>query len=138
MTDEANPSQSSSSKPRPPFSAARILAIVLPVAVVGLAAYLWSSTLESKARDELASNVVAKMFVSEPMPTKSTMAFADEDHDLVADPPKDPAKLIKPDELVFSYVATEEEPVPDETWKELTAAIQAKTGKKVKVARYTK
>src|SRR6186997_3333634 len=133
MTDEANPSQSSSSKPRPPFSAARILAIVLPVAVVGLAAYLWSSTLESKARNELASNVVGKMFVSEPMPTKTELAFADADHDMVADSPTDPAKLIKPEELVFSYVATEDEPIADETWKELTAAIEAKTGKKVKV-----
>ena len=112
MTDEANPSQSSSGEPRPAPSAGRILAIVLPVAVVGLVAYWWSSTLESKARSELAANVVGKMFISEAMPTKSGMAFADADHDLVADPPTDPAKLIKPDELVFSYVATEEEAVP--------------------------
>lgn len=138
MTDEVNPNQSTYSPPRPAPSAGRILAIVVPVALVGLIAYWWSSTLESKARNELASNVVGKMFVSEPLPTKSAMAFADEDHDLVADAPTDPAKLIKPDELVFSYVATEEEPIPDETWKELTAAIEKKTGKKVKVARYTK
>src|SRR5947207_8427129 len=138
MTDEVNPSQLTSGALRPAPSAGRILAIVVPVALVGLIAYWWSSTLESKARNELASNVVGKMFVSEPMPTKSAMAFADEDHDLVADPPTDPAKLIKPDELVFSYVATEEEPIPDERWKELMAAIEAKTGKKVKVAHYTK
>src|SRR4029079_13326504 len=72
----------------------------------------------------------------EAMPTSSGMAFADADHDLVADPPADPAKLIKPDELVFSYVATEDEPIADDRWKELTAAIEAKTGKKVKVAHY--
>jgi phosphonate transport system substrate-binding protein len=138
MTDEANSGQPSSGKPRPEHSAGRVLAIVLPVALVGLIAYWWSSTLESKARNELASNVVGKMFISEPMPIKSAMAFSDEDHDLVADPPTDPAKLIKPDVLVFSYVATEEKGLPDETWKELAAAIEAKTGKKVKVARYTK
>src|SRR4051794_41165778 len=138
MTDETNPSQSNSGPPRPAPSAGRILAIVLPVAVAGLIAYWWSSTLESKARNELAANVVGKMFVSEPMPSKSAMAFPDEDHDLVADPPTDPSKLLKPDELVFSYIATEEEPIADERWKELTAAIEAKTGKKVKVAHYTK
>jgi phosphonate transport system substrate-binding protein len=66
------------------------------------------------------------------------LAFPDADNDLVADPPTDPAKLIKPNELVFSYVATEEKPVPDETWKELIAAIEAKTGTKVKIAHYTK
>jgi phosphonate transport system substrate-binding protein len=138
MADDARSSESSHSEPRPAPSAGRILAIVLPVAVVGLVAYWWSSTLESKARNELASNVVGKMFVAEAMPTKNAMAFADEDHDLVADAPADPTKLIKPDELVFSYVATEEEAIPDERWKELGAAIEAKTGKKVKVAHYTK
>jgi phosphonate transport system substrate-binding protein len=138
MTDEANSGQPSSGDSRPTHSAGRVLAIVLPVALVGLIAYWWSSTLESKARNELASNVVGKMFISEPMPAKSAMAFPDEDHDMVADPPTDPAKLIKPDELVFSYIATEDEPIADERWKELTAAIVAKTGKKVKVAHYTK
>jgi phosphonate transport system substrate-binding protein len=137
MTDEVNPSPSSSREPRPAPSAGRIFAIVLPVALAGLVAYWWSSTLESKARNELASNVVGKMFVSEAMPTKSAMTFPDEDHDLVADPPSDPAKLIKPDELVFSYVATEEKGIPDDTWKELVAALEAKTGKKVKIAHYT-
>src|SRR6187401_3098136 len=102
MTDEANPSQSSSGAPRPAPSAGRILAIVLPVALVGLIAYWWSSTLESKARNELAANVVGKMFISEAVPANTGLAFPDEDHDLVADPPKDPAKLIKPAELVFS------------------------------------
>src|SRR6478735_5999497 len=108
MTDEAVSSQSSSGAPRPAPSAGRILSIVLPVALVGLAAYWWSSTLESKARNELESNVVGKMFVAEAMPSKDAIAFVDEDHDLVADSPKDPAKLINPDELVFSYVATED------------------------------
>src|SRR5215213_63897 len=138
MTDEANPGQSSYTPQRPAPSAGRILAIVVPVALVGLIAYWWSSNLESQARNELASNVVGRMFISEAMPTKSAMAFADENHDLVADPPSDPAKLIKPDELVFSYVATEEKAIPDEAWKELLAALEAKTGKKVKVAHYTK
>src|SRR5262245_30301155 len=105
MSDEANPNQSSSGAPRPAPSAGRILAIVLPVAVVGLIAYWWSSTLESQARNELASSVVEKMFVTEATPSKSAIEFVDEDHDLVADSPKDPALLINPDELVFSYVA---------------------------------
>ena len=80
MTDEANPSQSSSGTPRPAPSAGRILAVVVPVALVGLAAYWWSSTLESKARNELESNVVGKMFVAEATPQKSEIDFVDEDH----------------------------------------------------------
>src|SRR5689334_22340006 len=138
MTDQANSNQPGSSAQRPAPSPGRIFAIVLPVALVGLIAYWWSSTLESKARNELAENVVGKMFISEAMPTKSEMAFADEDHDLVADPPSDPAKQLTPDELVFSYVATEEKGVPDDAWKELAAALEAKTKKKVKITHYTK
>jgi phosphonate transport system substrate-binding protein len=138
MTDQANPSQANSGAPRTALSAARILAIVLPVAIVGFGAYFWSKSLESKAHSELAANVISKMFVSEPMPEKGGMEYPDEDHDLVADPPNDPAKMINPDQLVFSYVATEEAPIPDETWKELAAAIEKKTGKKVKLAHYTK
>ena len=138
MTNETRPGQSTGGGSRPEHSVGRIFAIVLPVAVVGVIAYWWTSTLESKARSELASNVVGKMFVSEPMPSKSSMQFADADNDLVADAPTDPAKLQKPEELVFSYVATEEDAIPDDRWKELAAAIEAKTGKKVKIAHYTK
>ncbi len=105
---ESNPSQPSSGESRQAHSAGRVLAIVLPVALVGLGAYWWSKTLESKAHEEFAPNVVGLMFISEAMPTMGKMEFPDEDHDLVADPPKDPAKLINPNELVFSYVATEE------------------------------
>ena len=77
MTNETKPGQSTGGGSRPEHSVGRIFAIVLPVAVVGVIAYWWTSTLESKARSELASNVVGKMFVSEPMPSKSSMQFAD-------------------------------------------------------------
>ena len=77
------------------------------------------------------------MFTAEPMPTGSAMAFADADNDMVADPPTDAAKLINPDVLVFSYVATEEGGPSEDTWKELTAALKEKTGKEVKAAHYT-
>jgi phosphonate transport system substrate-binding protein len=126
-----------SSAPRPAPSAGRVLKIVLPIAVVLLAAYWWSSTLESKARSNMASTVVGKIFVSGPIST-GAMQFPDADNDLVADPPSDPAKLINPDTLVFSYVATsEEEERPDETWKELIAALKEKTGKEVQIAHFT-
>jgi phosphonate transport system substrate-binding protein len=64
------------------------------------------------------------------------MALPDEDKDLVADTPTDPAKQLKPDVIVFSYVAADEDATPDEAFKELTEAIKAKTGKEVKIAHY--
>ena len=81
--------------------------------------------------------MVARIF-----PTSATtggkLDFPDADGDMVADPPADAAKMIAPDTLVFSYVATTEEEGPSEdTWKELFAAIKEKTGKEVKLAHYT-
>ncbi len=133
---ESTSTNSSSGAPRPASSPGRVLAIVLPIAIVGLAAYWWSSNLESKARGDIAPSMMARMFTSEPMVTGGVLEFADADNDMVADPPTDPAKLITPDTLVFSYVAEEEAPSED-TWKELLAAIKEKTGKDVKLVHFT-
>jgi phosphonate transport system substrate-binding protein len=122
---------------RPTSSPGRILAIVLPVAIVGLAAYWWSSKLEARARNDMASGIIGRMFTAEPLPPANGMAFADADKDLVADPPADASKLVNPDTLVFSYVATEGQGPSDDTWKELVAAIKQKTGKEVKIAHYS-
>ena len=124
-------------EPQSPLSLARILKVVLPVAVLAAAAYWWSSTLEATARKEMASNVVARMFTAENVPVIAEMSFPDADKDMVADPPTDAAQLITPDVLVFSYVASEEEGPSEETWKELLAAVKEKTGKEVKFVHYT-
>jgi phosphonate transport system substrate-binding protein len=134
--DVEQPVGSSPNSLPPQNSIARILAVVVPIALVGLAAYVWSRTLESKARQGLESSVIARMFLSEPMPEVGDATIADANNDLVADPPADPKKLITPKELVFSYVATEEAGVPDDTWKELFAAIKAKTGTPIKITHF--
>jgi phosphonate transport system substrate-binding protein len=121
--------------PRPAPSARRVLLIVLPIAAVLSALYLFYVARESRVRSDLASTVMGKIFASAPIPSGS-MAFADADNDMVADPPKDAAKLINPDTLVFSYVASEERGQPEEAWKELAAALKGKTGKEVKVAHF--
>jgi phosphonate transport system substrate-binding protein len=123
--------------PRPAHSPGRVLAVVLPIVIVGLAVYWWSKGLEQKARGDVASTIVARMFTAEPMLAGGAMAFADADGDMVADPPSDPAKLVNPDTLVFSYVASEEGGLSDETWTELFAALKEKTGKDVKVTHFT-
>jgi phosphonate transport system substrate-binding protein len=124
-------------EPQSPLSWTRILKVVLPVAIIAGLVYWWSSTLEATARKEMASNVVTRMFTGENAPLVSKMSFPDADNDLVADPPSDPAQLINPDVLVFSYVASEEEGPSEDTWKELVAAIKEKTGKEVKVVHYS-
>lgn len=121
----------------PSSSAANVLKIVIPIAIVLLAALWWSKGLESQARSDAASTMVSRIFVNEPVAT-SAMVFPDSDNDLVADPPSDAAKHKNPEALVFSYVAeAEDEAPPEETWKELFAALKEKTGKEIKLVHYT-
>jgi phosphonate transport system substrate-binding protein len=134
---DTNSANAPSGAARPAPSAGRILAIVLPIALVLVAAYWWSKGLESQARSDVASTMVARIFPTSAT-TGSKLEFPDADNDMVADLPTDATKLITPDTLVFSYVATAEEEGPSEdTWKELFAAIKEKTGKEVKFTHFT-
>ncbi len=114
----------------------RVLMIVLPIAILGFGAFLWSKTLVPAAEEELSTDVLARMFISDTALSASSMSFPDEDGDLVADPPTDPAKLIDPKVLMFSYVASQEGSAPEEAWAELLKAISEKTGHEVKFEQY--
>ncbi|HEY3393719.1 MAG TPA: hypothetical protein VGK58_13495, partial [Lacipirellulaceae bacterium] len=121
---------------RPSLSLANVLVIVLPAAIVGLGAYWWSTRLESQAREELASSVFSRILSTNAAVADGAMTYADKDGDLVADPPEDPAKLISPDVLVFSYVAGETERIKQDAWQPLLAHLAEKTGREVKYVRY--
>lgn len=114
----------------------RILMVVLPVAILGFGVLLWSKTLEPAAQEDLATAVLAKMFVSETALSASSMSFPDQDGDLVADTPTDPAKLVDPPVLLFSYVASQEESAPESAFAELLKALGEKIGKEVKFVQY--
>lgn len=61
---------------------------------------------------------------------KLDVLFCDEDRDLVADPPKDPAKRVNPDTLVFAYVPVEDPAVYATPFTDLLRHIEKATGKK--------
>ena len=104
------------------LSLRRVLMVVLPVGILGFGAYLWSKTLEPAAKEESAEDVLARMFTSDAALTAPSMSFPDQDGDMVADPPSDAAKLIDPQVLMFSYVASQEEERPEEAFTELLKA----------------
>lgn len=117
------------------LSVTRVLLVVVPVAVLGLAAFLWSKTLEPAAQRELSQNVFARILSANAV--TMPMSFPDKDGDLVADPPEEPEKMISPEVLRFSFVAGETESVPEGAWKELINALAEKTGRKVEYVHYT-
>jgi phosphonate transport system substrate-binding protein len=114
----------------------RVLMIVLPVAIVGFGIFLWSKTWVPAAEEALSTNVLARMFTSDTSLSTPSMSYPDQDGDMVADPPSDPAKVIDPPVLMFSYVASQEESAPEEAWMELLKAIGEKTGKEVNFVKY--
>jgi phosphonate transport system substrate-binding protein len=118
------------------MSVANVLMIVLPVAILGLGAYWWSTGLETKAREELASNVFSRILSTNAAVADGSMTFADRDGDLVADPPEDPTKLISPAVLIFSFVAGEDESVKQDALQPLLSQLAEKTGREVKYVHY--
>ncbi|MBA4188095.1 MAG: phosphate/phosphite/phosphonate ABC transporter substrate-binding protein [Planctomycetaceae bacterium] len=59
-------------------------------------------------------------------------AYADQNHDMLADTPTDPAKLLKVDEISFSLVGGDDPEKAQEVWKDFMLALEKGTGKKVK------
>ena len=58
--------------------------------------------------------------------------YCDEDRDLVADPPRDRAKLVSPDPLIFTYVPVEDPAVYEGAWSDFLKHLEKVTGKKAK------
>jgi phosphonate transport system substrate-binding protein len=56
--------------------------------------------------------------------------YCDENRDLVADPPKDPAKLVSPDPLIFTYAPVEDPAVYEGAWSDFLKHLEKVTGKK--------
>lgn len=124
------------SDPNRPVSIARILLLVVPIAILGVVAYVWSRQLETVAREQSAPNTIARMFTVEEIVPDGKMSFPDTDKDEIADTPQDEAALLSPEALVFSFVAGAEESVTEEQCKELFEALAEKTGREVKYVHY--
>ena len=58
--------------------------------------------------------------------------YCDENRDLVADPPKDPAKLVSPDPLIFTYAPVEDPAVYEGAWSDFLKHLEKVTGKRTK------
>jgi len=58
--------------------------------------------------------------------------YCDEDRDLIADPPRDKARLVSPDALIFTYVPVEDPAVYEGAWSDFLKHMEKVTGKKAK------
>jgi phosphonate transport system substrate-binding protein len=58
--------------------------------------------------------------------------YCDENRDLVADPPKDPSKLVSPDPLIFTYAPVEDPAVYEGAWSDFLKHLEKVTGRKTR------
>lgn len=123
------------SESRPAVSISRILLIVLPAAIVGIAVYAFATRSVTTIHNETAPSILSRMFTAESIPAVNAMSYPDKDQDLVADSP-DPAECIDPHVLVYSFVAGEVESVEESKWKELLDTLAKKTNREVKYTHY--
>ena len=110
------------------------LAIVALLAVAG--GYYWYQRTENAATPEVDEfNVLRPFFRQLAANAKLSPEYNDtEPADLVADAPKDPARLVAVEEIGFCVVGTDDESrlrAEQEEWKDLMAALEKTTGKKV-------
>jgi phosphonate transport system substrate-binding protein len=125
------------SEQQPHLSLRRVLLLVLPAVILGLGAYLWSKTLEPAARNQSSDNAFTKLLSSNVPVGGAPMKFEDADKDFIADSPEDPAKLVDPSVLVFSFVASESEAAPEDALQGMIDVLKEKTGKEVKYVHYS-
>lgn len=134
MSESSEPQPVPAPTPAPRASSWKFtiaLSLLLIAAAGGWYAYVSKTTVPTTPpADELGG---LKLYIAQLATTqKLADGYADENGDLVADPPKDAAKFLKVEELTFSLVGGEDVEKAQLQWKDFMAALEKGTGKKVK------
>ena len=113
----------------PKLSFSRLAILLAPMLIA--AAWIGYSYATAESRLYSIEPTLAKLGLGAPTKNRLDSRFRDADRDLVADPPKDPAKFIDPAVLKFASIPNEDELRSSEVWMDFVKAIGTATGKKV-------
>src|SRR5687768_6333917 len=108
-----------------------LLALFVPVAAVLGGLYV-AMTHQPAVAEHNTRSMLHMTGLGTPTTNRLSPQFTDADGDLVADAPSDASKLIDPDTLIFSYIATDEPEKYEAAWKAFTDHLSKVTGKPVK------
>ena len=114
--------------------------VALTVIVLGtacaLAIFGFANAVVHRATQKSQDAMLHWFELTTPTPRGLDPSYRDEDHDLTADPPKDPAGRRSPDVLLFAFVAgpTAEDELRD--WKDFVDHLSRITGKPVETRIY--
>ncbi|QDT67950.1 ABC transporter, phosphonate, periplasmic substrate-binding protein [Planctomycetes bacterium MalM25] len=117
------------------ISFARLLKVLIPVALIALAVRYTLPSFEQAAQQELESNMLEKLLGESYAPPAEGVEFTDSDGDLLCDFPADD-QCVTPEKLVFTYVGGPEEVDESQTWADLLTALGEATGLPVEYQHY--
>jgi phosphonate transport system substrate-binding protein len=138
---QSAPTPAASSAPPPAAQSARssswgftlVLTLLLVAAAGGVYAYFRITNPPPPEPDKLAS---LRGYIANLGRTQTLAAdYTDANGDLVADPPTDPAKFLRPEavkELAFTVVGSEDPEKAQIQWKDFMLALEKATGRPVK------
>jgi phosphonate transport system substrate-binding protein len=108
------------------FSLARVLLLLLPVAVVAGIVSARIPGYEKAAQAEMENDLLTRLLADYGVGLEEPIVFTDADGDLVCDSPAD-EECKTPDKLVFSYIPSESTDDAD-VWADALKAISEATG----------
>src|SRR5262249_26398596 len=125
-----------SSTPKPSFSFARVLTLlVLAVVVIGVLYIVKSREWEQPSREK-EEKLLSQMGFGSATPMQLDRQYVDADGDLVADPPKDPSQLITPTKIEFSFIGSDTADDERANWKDFADFLSKKTSIPVEVVAF--
>ena len=115
------------------FSLARVLAVLVPLVIILLIAFIPLRNRMAEPETPVDANAWAKLFrLDTSVTNRLDIKFSDANQDLVADTPANAAELVRPEVLVFSYIPDETDEVFQQAWQPLLRQIGDATGLEVR------
>ncbi|MFW5652676.1 MAG: phosphate/phosphite/phosphonate ABC transporter substrate-binding protein [Planctomycetota bacterium] len=117
------------------FSLVRVLAVLIPLAVILLIAFVPLRNQMATPPKDVNSEAWAQLFkldLDARVDNRLDPRFADKDQNLVADPPTDPGDFVDPDILTFCYIPDDDDEATIAAWDPLLQALSAATGREVR------
>ncbi len=122
MSDDKPASTSAS------FSLTRVLMVLLPIVLLAWGVKAYSTRIEQEVRTKIEKTTLWRLLGDQKGTSTLASDYKDADGDMIADAPQDEAAWIKPQELVFSYIATGDVKVEQEIWKEFLDTLSKDVG----------
>lgn len=127
-------------RPMPRFKLTIVIAVVIVAAIAAFVYVVSARSIRSLMHDNQVLYERAVMRISgleNPVINKLSDKFTDANQDGLADTPTDPAKLIDPPTLTFSFVATDSPEMYRDVFKDFTAYLSKQVGRPVEYTMFT-